>query len=88
MTDRPEIADALVYAKRDATGMLRLYAILLPSDEFKADKDTSELSHTLQDVIISVNARLPRFKQITDISIVAAPFPRNAVGKLLRDFVV
>lgn len=88
LTDRPEIADALVYAKRDAAGMLRLYAMLLPSDEFKADKDASELSHTLQDVIISVNARLPRFKQITDISIVAAPFPRNAVGKLLRDFVV
>ena len=88
LTDLPEIEEALVYTKRDENGILRLYAKLLPTGEFREGKDEGELLDALRMVLISVNARLPRFKQIKDVSLADAPFPRNAAGKILRDFVM
>lgn len=88
LTALPEVADAFVYTKRDEHDILRLYAKILPSEEFREGKDEGELLDGLRMVLISVNARLPRFKQIRDISLVSAPFPRSAAGKILRDFVI
>ena len=82
----PEIADALVYAKKNEADILRLYALLLPADDVSAGKSEEETLALLKEKVLELNRRLPTFKQITDISLVSSPLPRNGAGKLLRDF--
>ena len=88
LTAQSEIEDAVVFAVRDTSGVLRLRASLLPSEKLLNETAPEEVEDTLRATVTLVNARLPRFKQIGDITVAKAPFPRNAAGKLLRDFVV
>lgn len=85
LCDVPGIADAMVRAERDPSGVLRLHAELFPTEELRQGKDRGELRDALRLLLLSVNERLPRYKQISDFTVADAPFPRNAAGKLLRD---
>lgn len=82
----PEVGDALVYAKKNEADVLRLYALLLPTDDVSFGKSDEEVLALLREKVFELNQRLPTFKQITDISLASAPLPRNSAGKLLRDF--
>lgn len=88
LCSRPEIEEAVVTAMRDVSGVLRLRATVLPAESFAKGKDPVAISDAIHSVVTAVNARLPRFKQISDVSVTNAPLPRNAAGKLVRDFVV
>ncbi len=83
----PEVEDALVCSQRDASGVLRLHATLLPNAEFMLDKSDDALRAALEGAVSDLNRRLPGFKRISKVSVTHTPFPRNAAGKLLRSFV-
>lgn len=80
-----EIEDALVYAERDEGGALRLYASLYPSPVLTAKVGAQEAQAAVKARVAEINHHLPIFKQILSVTLVDAPHPRSATGKLYRD---
>lgn len=79
-----EVADALVYGKKDEGGITRLHAAVLPAQALLSEHTEEEVLALLKERLTELNRRLPAFKQIGELEFSLHPFPRNAAGKLIR----